>query len=114
MSVPTPTELVETYGAQTPEALATLLGFQVHRRELPPVLPGVTVISAYQPEQIIIIFSAALRQLAAQRREPLARLEQWHIAHELYHGLAEQANPSPWRVRETAADMWADELIALV
>lgn len=113
MSVPTPQELMQTYGRQTPEQLAVLLGFQVERLDVAPVLPGVVIHSEYQPAQSVILYMKSLAQLATTRREPLTRLEQWHIAHELYHGLAEHAGSSPWRVRETEADLWADELLTL-
>lgn len=111
--VPNPDELIETYGRQTPEQLAVALGFQVTRQAAAPPLPGVRVQSEYRPEQTIVLYRDALRTLAKQRGEPLLRLEQWHIAHELYHGLVEAAGESPWRVRETAADLWADELLTL-
>jgi len=114
MSIPSPTELIERYGNQPPERLAGELGFRVTRVETPPMLPGVTVMSEYQPRQDIILYLGPIRQDAAHRGEPMARFEQWHIAHELYHGLAESLSISAWRVRETEADMWADELMVLV
>jgi len=114
MSVPTPIELVETHGRQFPEELATTLGFAVERQEQSPVLPGVTVLSEYKPEGRILLFLPALRKLAERRAQPLTQVEQWHIAHELYHGLAESTAPASWRVRETEADLWADELLTLV
>lgn len=113
MAVPTPAELVETYGRRTPEQLAQQLGFLVKHTATAPILPGVTVISEYQPARTIVIYRQALRRIAESRGEPLLRLEQWHIAHELYHGLAETGGSSPWRVRETEADLWADELLTL-
>jgi len=97
----------------TPEGLATALGFEVRRLLSPPLVAGVTVISEFQPEHTIVLYRSALIELANKRKEPLPRLEQWHIAHELYHGLAEEAGTSAWRVRETEADMWADELLTL-
>ena len=113
MAVPSPQELIERYGAQPPERLAAALGFRVLREEAALLTPGVTVLSAFAPDATIILYRGALRQAAARRGEPLARAEQWHIAHELYHGLAEAAALSAWRVRETEADLWADELMAL-
>ena len=114
MSIHNPIELMETYGRQRPEDLAVALGFRITRQESSPVLPGVTVLSEYHPGGQILLYGPALRQKSAQLGQPPARVEQWHIAHELYHGLAEQQNLSPWRVRETAADLWADELLALM
>ena len=114
MPLPTPHELVTTHGARTPEQYADLLGFEVKRVVTSPMLPGVTVLSAFQATRTILLYRPALAQLAAQRREPLMRLEQWHIAHELYHGLSHFQGISSWRVRETEADLWADELLTLV
>ena len=114
MSVPSPTELIERYGRHSPEQLAGALGFRVTRAETPPLLPGVTVLSEFQPRQDIILYLGPIRQAAAHRGEPMTRFEQWHIAHELYHGLAEAHTLAAWRVRETEADIWADELMALV
>ncbi|MHB0939115.1 MAG: hypothetical protein ACYDCO_18910 [Armatimonadota bacterium] len=114
MSIPSPAELVERYGVHPPERLAGELGFCVTRAEAPPMLPGVTVMSEYQPRQEIILYLGPIRQAAATRGESSARFEQWHIAHELYHALAETRAISAWRVRETEADMWADELMTLV
>jgi len=114
MSTPSPQELVEQYGAQSPERLAGALGFRVIRAETPPLTPGVTVLSEYAPRRDIILYLEPIREIAQRRGESLTRFEQWHIAHELYHGLAETHALSAWRVRETEADMWADELMALV
>ncbi|MHB9132329.1 MAG: hypothetical protein ACYDBB_14740 [Armatimonadota bacterium] len=114
MSVPSPAELVDQHGAQAPEHLAAALGFTVTRREDPPVLSGVTVFSEYNPEHTITLYTRTLRQWARDNGESLTRVEQWHIAHELYHGLAESRGDSPWRVRETDAGLWADELMAMV
>jgi hypothetical protein len=114
MAVPTPQELIDTYGACPPEQLAVTLRFQVRRLPDAPTPPAVTVLSEYQPHDTIILYTSHLAALARQRREPMSRVEQWHIAHELYHGLAEQAGASPWRVRETEADLWADELLVLM
>lgn len=113
MPVPSPGELIETYGVHAPEHLAHTLGFQVKRLESPPPVTGITVFSAYAPDHTITLYQQPLQQLAAQRRDSLARLEQWHIAHELYHGLSEDSGISNWRVRETEADLWADELMVL-
>jgi hypothetical protein len=113
MAVPSPQELMQTFGCHTPEQLAWRLGFNIVRVATAPVLPGVLVASEYRPERAIVLYEDALRALATQRQEPLLRFEQWHIAHELYHGLAETQGLSAWRVRETAADVWADELLAL-
>jgi hypothetical protein len=113
MTVPAPEELLERYGPKSPEALAAVLGFTVVRESTAPTLPGVTVFSEYRTDHVIVLYEASLRQDAARRDEPLPRLEQWHIAHELYHGLAEDGGGLPWRVSETAADLWADELLAL-
>lgn len=114
MAVPSPAELIETYGARTPEQLAQALHFTVRHAETPPTLPGVTVSSEFQAETCeIVLYRSVLRALAARRGESLLRLEQWHIAHELYHGLAEADGRSPWRVREMEADLWADELLTL-
>lgn len=113
MAVPTPQELIERYGRQTPEALASLLGFQLRRVEQAPLVTGVTVMSEYQPGKIVL-YLETLRAAAARLGEPFVRLEQWHIAHELYHGMAETGAVSAWRVRETEADLWADELMTLV
>lgn len=113
MAPPTPGELLATYGPRTPEQLAVLLGFRIERREHPPVLPGITVSSEYQPERTILLYTDTLHQLSTTRGDPFPRLEQWHIAHELYHGLSEASGVSSWRVRETEADLWADELLTL-
>lgn len=113
MAIPTPAELIATHGCRTPEQLATALGFHIERQEAAPATPGVVVLSEYQPARTIVLYRLALREQARQQREPLARLEQWHVAHELYHGLAEAHGASAWRVRETEADLWAEELLAL-
>lgn len=114
MPVPSPREIIHLHGCRTPEQLAGSLGFQVTRTEAPPLVPGVTVLSEYVPNSTIMLYRRTLRQQAERRGEPLERLEQWHIAHELYHGLAEQHPLAAWRVRETEADVWADELLALI
>lgn len=113
MIVPTPDELLLTYGPKSPEELAGALGFQIVREQGAPALPGVKVFSEYRPERAIVLYVAAIHALAEQRGESPAQLEQWHIAHELYHALAESGGQSPWRARETAADLWADELVSL-
>jgi len=113
MSMPAPHELIEKYGPLTPEQMALALGLRVQRLQAPPALTGVTVLSAFEPEQTIILYQQPLKALAKQRKEPLTRLEQWHIAHELYHALSEADGCSTWRLRETEADMWADELVVL-
>jgi len=113
MSIPLPQELIDRYHLTSPEQLAAALGFQVTRATEEPRLPGVAVWSEFKPQREIILYVAALRRAAAQRGQPFARFEQWSIAHELYHALAETHAISAWRVRETAADMWADELMAL-
>ncbi len=110
---PTPVELTAIHGTLAPEALATALGIAVTRTETALMLPGVAIFSEYQPACGILLYLPALRQLAAQRGESLARLEQWHIAHELYHALAEAAGTSAWRTAESTADAWADELLML-
>jgi len=114
MSIPSPEELVERYGAQSPERLAGELGFQVIRAETPPVMPGLTVLSEYRSRREIILYLEPIRQAARSRGESPARREQWLIAHEIYHGLAETHAVSTWRVRETEADLWADELMVLM
>lgn len=113
MIVPTPDELLQTYGRKSPEELAAALGFQVTREADGPALPGVAVCSEYRPSQTILLYAAAIRELAEKRGDSPADLEQWHVAHELYHALAESGGQSPWRARETAADLWADELMQL-
>ncbi len=114
MPVLSPGELLEKYGALTPEQLAMALGFRIIRRKAPPQLAGVNVLSTYEPEHTIILYEQPLKQLARQSGRKLTQLEQWHIAHELYHGLSEDSGLSVWRIRETAADLWADELMVLV
>lgn len=114
MAVPAPDELIAEYGAQAPERLAAVLGFHVSRVPEGPHLPGVTVMSEFCPPGEICLYRPALRRAAEVRGRTTAWMEQWHIAHELYHGLAEQDDLSAWRVRETAADLWADELLALL
>ncbi|HEY3379852.1 MAG TPA: hypothetical protein VGL77_20450 [Armatimonadota bacterium] len=109
----TPEELIAEYGPATPEQLAAALGFAVRRVPATEPLPGVTVLSEFAPPRTIVLDTAAIHRQAAAQREPLARAEQWHIAHELYHGLAEESGRSAWRVRETEADLWADELLTL-
>ncbi|HOS44842.1 MAG TPA: hypothetical protein PK794_14235 [Armatimonadota bacterium] len=113
MIVPPPDELLETYGHCSPEELAGALGIAVVREATPPPLPGVTVYSAYRPTPAIFLYTDAIHALAARRGQSPAQLEQWHIAHELYHALAESRGHSPWRAAETAADLWADELLSL-
>ena len=113
MSIPSPQELTDQYPQYNPEELAQALGFQVTRTELGPALPGVKVLSEFRLQREIVLYAKELRQAADRRDQPLERVEQWHIAHELYHGLAETRSVSAWRVHETAADMWADELMAL-
>ena len=113
MPVPSPSALLQQYGHVTPEQLAMALGFRVQRRPDPPSLSGVTVLSAYEPEHTIILFAAPLQQRAILTGLSLTQLEQWHIAHELYHGLSEDDGLSPWRLRETDADLWADKLLVL-
>jgi hypothetical protein len=113
MIVPTPDELMQTYGHKSPEELADAFGLQVVREAAGPALPSVTVCSEYRPAQSIILYPAAIREQAEKRGDTPAQLEQWHIAHELYHALAESGGQSPWRARETAADLWADELMQL-
>jgi hypothetical protein len=114
MSIPSPEELIERYGAHSPERLAAELGFQVTRVESPALMPGLTLLSEYQPRREIILYLNPIREAAERRGESIARMEQWHIAHELYHALAETHSVSAWRVRETEADMWADELMTLM
>jgi len=98
-----------------PEYLASSLGFAVHREPEPPRLPGIVVFSEYQPDhQLILLYTNSLTHLASRRGESFTHLEQWHIAHELFHGLAESVGLSPWDTRETDADQWADRLMALV
>src|SRR5690242_2877148 len=101
MAIPTPQDLIDEHGKRTPEQYAGLLGFQVVRLDTSPIIPGVTVLSEYSTQRTIHLYNQPLRLLAEQRQEPLGRLEQWHIAHELYHGLAEDQGMSAWRVRET-------------
>ncbi len=112
MAVQSPQELVAQWGHKKPEALAAALGYTVVRREDGPVLPAVSVFSEYQPEHTILLYTHAIADLARTRGESVAVLEQWHIAHELYHALCEAA--TPWRARELAADLWADELLLLL
>jgi hypothetical protein len=114
MAVPSPDELIERFGEEAPEALAARLGFQVTRSHTPPGLPGVRVMSEYRPERTIILYQESLHRAAEERGQSFDRVEQWHIAHELYHGLVEAESHSAWRVRETEADMWADELVILM
>lgn len=114
MAIPSPQDVIAHYGTHSPERLAAALGFRVTRTEAPPRLPGVTVLSAFEPRAEIILYLEPLRQAAAARQTSPACLEQWHIAHELYHGLADTTGISAWRVRETEADLWADELLALL
>ena len=113
MAIPTPEELIKTYGRGNPETLAHALGFQVQRQEAGPMLPGVTVLSEFKPGGIIILYRQAVRQTATQREEAPEHLEQWLIAHEMYHGLSVEQAISSWRARETDADLWADELCVL-
>jgi len=114
MSIPSPEELVERYGARSPEKLAGEMGFRIIRTEMPPMMPGLTILSEYQPQREIILYLEPIRQAARNRGESPARREQWHIAHELYHALVETHAVSAWRVCETEADMWADELMVLM
>ena len=113
MAIPTPGELIERFGTLRPETLAGSLGFIIRRITAAPIATGISVLSEYQPERTIILYEASLHRLASIQHEPLPRLEQWHIAHELYHGLAEADGHANWRIRETKADHWADELMAL-
>ena len=113
MIVPAPEELLRTYGHKSPEELAVAMGFQIERVETVLALPGVAVYSEYRPDHLILLYLPAIRELAARRGESPAQLEQWYIAHELHHALAEAGGQSPWRARETAADLWADELLSL-
>lgn len=113
MPVPPPSALLAHYGPLTPERLALALGFRVLRRQAPPPLPGVTVVSAFEPEHTLVLYETPLREQALRTGQPLTQLEQWHIAHELYHGLSEADGLSPWRLREADADRWADALVAL-
>ena len=114
MAIPTPREIVMRYGRRSPEELARALDIRVARAETASAAPAVTVLSEYRPDAGIILYLPALCRAAERRHEPPERLEQWHIAHELYHALAEAVGVSTWRVRETAANAWADELLALI
>ncbi|HEY3415568.1 MAG TPA: hypothetical protein VGM23_01675 [Armatimonadota bacterium] len=113
MSISPPEELCTRFGARMPEDLARAMGFTVQRQETSPMLPGVRVMSELRSDGVIVLYLDELRLEALRKRESLTRLEQWHIAHELYHHLAEVAGISPWRIREGDADHWADELITL-
>jgi hypothetical protein len=110
MAVQTPEELIAQHGRKTPEALAAALGYTVVRHDNGPMLPAVAVFSEFQPASTILLYTNAIADLASSRGESPATLEQWHIAHELYHGLCE--NTLHQRARETHADLWADELMA--
>jgi len=112
-SVPTPNALIRQYGVCTPEVLAGILGYTVRRMATAPVLTGTVVLSEFQPERVILLYLDALRRHAGRHGRPLVEVQQWHIAHELYHGLAEDAGVSPWRLRESQADSWADHLLQL-
>ena len=114
MPIPTPGELIARFGAMRPEQLAGSLGFTVRRIPAAPVSTGISVLSEYQPEHTIILYEAPLHRLAGIQHVSLPRLEQWHIAHELYHALAEGDGQSNWRLRETKADHWADEMMTLM
>jgi hypothetical protein len=114
MAPPTPDELVARHGRLAPEALAAALGYTVVRRDATDLPAQVRVFSEFAPSDTIVLYLRPLHGLAAARGIPQARLEQWHIAHELYHALAEASGDSPWRVRETEADLWADELVAVM
>ena len=113
MFVPHPAVLLKQYGNRTPEQLAILLGYRIERQIKMPVLPGVTVYSEYRADNTIILYQPALQQLAKTQQQTMTFLEQRHIAHELYHALAEKEGASPWQVQEPAADMWADEMLVL-
>ncbi len=114
MAVPTPQELVARCGRQRPERLAKALGFRVTRAAQPPVLPGVTVLSAFDPVRGILLYREPVRRAAEARGVAPAALEQRLIAHELYHGLAERTGRSAWQVREADADRWAETLLSLL
>jgi len=111
MPVASPSALLHEYGCTTPEQLAMAMGFLVQRRHAPPPLNGVTVLSAYEPEQTIVLFEESLQEQARMQGGSLTDLEQWHIAHEFYHGLSEAEGLSPWHLCEADADRWADELM---
>lgn len=114
MFVPHPAALLKQYGNRTPEQLAILLGYRIERQTKMPVLPGVTVYSEYRTDNTIILYQPALQQLAKTQQQTMTFLEQRHIAHELYHALAEKDGASPWHIQESAADRWTDEILALI
>lgn len=113
MSIPTPKEILTRVGFGSPEQLAVRLGVHIVRRDTAPHLPQVTILSEYG-DATIVLYTVPLAEEAARRHLTVANVEQWLIAHELYHHVAEQAGVSAWLVRETAADHWADTLLALL
>ena len=113
--IPTPEAILEGSGRRQPEELALRMGYIVQRvtTPQPPRASGVILQSEYQPPHSIILYCQALINTATQRGKTPAQMEQWHIAHELYHALAEESGRSPWHVRERDADAWADALLKL-
>jgi hypothetical protein len=99
--IPSPTELLATHPAATPDQLATALGLSVRREEQAPDVQGVIVRAEYRPGGDIVLYGTT---------DPCT--ETYLIAHELYHALAEQAGLSRWQVRESEADAWAEALLA--
>ena len=114
MTAPTPSMVLTAHSAKSPEELATALGLQILRVNEVPSLPGVRLCSEYRPPHDIILYLPPLHALSLERGECSARLEAWHIAHEIFHALAEQAGESCWSTSERAADRWADELLVLL
>ncbi|MHB9024294.1 MAG: hypothetical protein ACYC7E_08975 [Armatimonadota bacterium] len=113
MAVSSPEALCIRFGASMPEDLARALGLTVERQQSAPRVPGVRVMSELRSNGVIVLYMSELRLEALRKRESLSRLEQWHIAHEIYHHLAEMDGISPFLLREGDADRWADALISL-
>lgn len=112
MTIPDPTVLVARASSGSPEQIAHHLGFRVRRQQDAPLsLPGVTILSEYQADGLIILYQSACTREAARRGVPVGHLEQYLIAHELYHGLAERAGRSLWTTPESDADHWAEALL---
>lgn len=110
---PTPALLYEKYSAANPEELAVALDYKIARKEETLEISGVIVYSEFRPPNEIIIYSPSMQDLSEFLESPLWEVEQWHIAHELCHGLAASLGEDSWQSSEFEADEWADGLVRL-
>lgn len=112
-AVPAPVLLVQSYQADNPEEMARALGYKILRLADQPLLTGVCVLSEFRNANEILLYLPAISKLAVEKQSAQWPIEQWHIAHELYHALAAEQGENAWHSSEIAAEQWASDLLKL-